>query len=129
MHNSKRVLLLILGFSLLLAACINLTLEQSDQAALESLREAGSDLSKPHPFDFYLYHNNKSGAQRLCGELNKMGFQVNVREGAIENEWLCLARQNFIPSENKLAELSQVFEELISTYGGEYDGWETIVID
>ena len=129
MHNSMRVLLLFLGFSLLLAACINLSLEQSDQAALESLREAGSDLSKPHPFDFYLYHSNKAGAQQLCGELDKMGFQVNVREGALENEWLCLARQNFIPSENELAELSQVFEELISTYGGEYDGWETIVID
>jgi len=60
--------------------------------------------------------------------LEQEGFQVSVQEGAIEGEWLCLARLNFIPSIEKLSELQVVFEDLITQFGGEYDGWETKVI-
>ena len=108
--------------------CSILNIDNSDQAALDSLRDAGSDLTKIHPFDFYLYHNNKSGAQYICAELEQDGFQVSIQEGAIEGEWLCLARLNFIPSIEKLSELQVVIEDLIAKFGGEYDGWETIVI-
>ena len=44
-------------------------------------------------------------------------------------EWLCLASISFIPSVEKLSELKILFEELIDQYDGEYDGWETIVIN
>jgi hypothetical protein len=56
------------------------------------------------------------------------GFLVSVQEGATEGDWLCLARLKFIPSIEKLSELQVVFEDLIAKFGGEYDGWETIVI-
>ena len=120
--------ILVLGFVIFFAACDMLNLSKTDQATLDSLRDAGSDLSKVHPFDFYLYHENKAGAQRICAELEQSGFQVSVSEGAIQGEWLCLARLSFLPSVEKLSELSRVFEELINVHGGEYDGWETIVI-
>ena len=110
------------------SGCSILNNNRSDQAALDSLQEAGSDLTKPHPFDFYLYNNDLSGAQYICAELEREGFLVKVQEGAIEGEWLCLARLSFVPSARKLSELQEVFEELIATYGGEYDGWETTVI-
>lgn len=127
----QRKIKILLFFSILvtiLSACDSLRLYETDQAALDSLKEAGSDLTKPHPFDFYLYHNNKAGAQRLCGELNRMDFRVVVQEGALEGEWLCLASLEIVPSIEKLDELSQMFEGLIDSYGGDYDGWETIVI-
>ncbi len=120
--------ILVLGFVIFFAACDLLNLSKTDQATLDSLRDAGSDFSKVHPFDFYLYHENKAGAQRICAELEQSGFQVSVSEGAIQGEWLCLARLSFLPSVEKLSELSRVFEELINVHGGEYDGWETIVI-
>ena len=118
-------LLIVLAF---VCGCSLINLVESDQAALDSLREAGSDFSRIHPFDFYLYHPEKSGAEQICAQLRAEGFQVTVREGAIEGEWLCLATLSFIPSIDKLSELQGVFDELISQYGGEYDGWETIVI-
>ena len=125
----------ILGFLILFmasmvfpTACSFLDLAESDQAAIDSLREAGSDFSKIHLFDFYLYHQNKSGAQKICDELELEGFQVSVQEGALEGERLCLARLNFIPSIETLTELHKDFEDLINIHGGEYDGWETIVI-
>ena len=128
MRKTIYFMILVLGFMALLSACEIFNLSESDQAALDSLRDAGSDLSKVHPFDFYLYHENKAGAQLICAELEQSGFQVSVSEGAIQGEWLCLGTLNILPSAEKLSELSHIFEELINTYGGEYDGWETIVI-
>ena len=100
----------------------------SDQAALDSLLEAGSDFTKIRPFDFYLYHPEASGAEQICAQLRSKGFQAAVREGAVESEWLCLASLDFLPSTEKLSELQSLFDDLISQNGGEYDGWETILI-
>ncbi len=55
-------LLLILAF---VSGCGLVNLAGSDQVTLDSLREAGSDFTKVHPFDFYLYHPEKSGAEPL----------------------------------------------------------------
>lgn len=128
MRKTIYFVILVFGFVILLSACEIINSFESDQTALDSLRDAGSDLLKVHPFDFYLYHENKAGAQRICAELEQSGFQVSVSEGAIQGEWLCLARLSFLPSVEKLSELSHIFEELINVHGGEYDGWETIVI-
>ena len=119
--------ILILGL-VLITGCGLLDSTNFDQATLNALQEAGSDLSKVHPFDFYFYHNEQLGAQQLCAELRDSGFQVTVRAGAIEGEWLCLATLNMVPSIDRLTELNSDFNGLIDQYGGEYDGWETIVI-
>ena len=99
-----------------------------DQAALDSLREAGSEMTMLHPFDFYIYHHDKAGAKQICTLLLQDGFEVIVREGAGGDDWLCFASLSFVPSFEKLSELQEKFENLTSQYGGEYDGWETIVI-
>ncbi len=108
--------------------CSILNFAESDQAALDSLHEAGSDFTKVHPFDFYLYHPDQSGAEQICVQLRAQGFQIAVKEGTVEVEWLCLASLSFIPSIEKLSEFQGLFDDLISQYGGEYDGWETVVI-
>ena len=108
--------------------CSILNFAESDQAALDSLRDAGSDFTKVHPFDFYLYHPEESGAEQICAHLRSQGFQIAVKEGAVEVEWLCLASLSVIPSIEKLSELQDVFDALIHQYGGEYDRWETVVI-
>ena len=121
--------LILLIFLVAITGCSLFNSADSDQEALDSLRDAGSDFSKLHPFDFYIYHNEKSSAERICAELANEGFQVTVREGAVAGEWLCLASISFIPSVEKLSELQILFDQLIDQYGGEYDGWETIVIN
>jgi hypothetical protein len=113
---------------ILITGCGLLNLADSHEAALDSLRDAGSDFSKIHPFDFYFYHEEKLGAQELCAELRDMGFEVTVREGAVAGEYLCLASRSFVPSIEELSRLQKTFEDLTNRYGGEYDGWETIVI-
>ena len=66
-------------FIVLIAGCGILDSSASDQATLDALREAGSDLTKVHPFDFYFYHYEQLGAQQLCAALRDQGFQVTVR--------------------------------------------------
>jgi hypothetical protein len=105
-----------------------LNTSNDDQATLDQLRQAGSDLSKPHPFDFYLYHPEQSGAEQLCNALVSDGFQVSVGESAAGGDWLCLASLTMLPSIENLTELDGQFNRLIDQYGGEYDGWETLVI-
>ena len=128
MQAQRRIYLLVVIGVMILSNCGLISTSNSDQAALDSLRDAGSDLTKIHPFDFYLYHDKESGARQICGALNAQGFQVEVREGAVQGEWLCLASLSFVPSIQKLSDLKSTFEDLISIYGGEYDGWETVVI-
>jgi len=122
------MILSILLIAVFISGCSLLNVAASDQAALDSLRDAGSDLTKPHPFDFYLYHPDESGAVQICTQLRDDGFQITVMEGADASDWLCLASMSFEPSIEKLSELQVKFDYLISQYGGQYDGWETIVI-
>jgi hypothetical protein len=128
MQAQRRIYLLIVIGVMILSNCGLIRASNSDQAVLDSLRDAGSDLTKVHPFDFYLYHDEETGARQICDALTAQGFQVEVREGAVQGEWLCLASLSFVPSIQKLSDLKSTFEDLILIYGGEYDGWETFVV-
>lgn len=123
-----RWLIMIFALSAILPACSQFSPTASDQAALQSLQEAGSDLTKPHPFDFYLYHSEQSGALNVCDQLQNEGFKTTLREGANSGEWLCLASKTFIPSLENLAEIQSHLSDLAGQYGGEYDGWEAMVV-
>jgi hypothetical protein len=70
--------LALLIIAVILSGCGQLFPDDSDQAAFDSLREAGSDLTKSHPFDFYIYHPEEAGARQICSELRTEGFQVSV---------------------------------------------------
>ena len=128
MQQRRLVNLCLIG-TLLLSGCGLLSGGASDEATLESLRAAGSDLTKPNPFDFYLYHPDRAGAQQLCGALVVDGFDTLVTESAAGDDWLCLASLTMLPTLENLATLNTRFEALIGEYGGEYDGWETMVVE
>jgi hypothetical protein len=85
-------------------------------------------MRRPHPFDFYLYHENQFGAQRICGRLAALGYRTVVREGAVEGQYLCLASSDFVPALVELSEAQALMAEMAALYGGEYDGWQTVVL-
>ena len=127
MHRYHFVIILLILVAVS-AGCGSLSADDQDQAVLESLREAGSDFSQIHPFDFYVYHPTRAGAGQLCDQLLAKGFQISVREAATGNDWLCFASLSFAPSIDKLTEIRSMIEDLTNQFGGEYDGWETVVI-
>lgn len=95
---------------------------------LEELRRLESDLTKTHSIDFYLYFSTKNIASEVARQLNAEGFATEVRLGADEKNWLCLATKRMIPDESALNSLGTSFENLAESYQGEFDGWESEVV-
>ncbi len=126
--ESLRALLLLSACCLAFVACGGPSALEQDQAALESLREAGSDMTRPHPFDFYLYHPEQAGARQICEQLTAQGFGTQVQEGAVAGEWLCLVDRTMVPTLENLNAIQATLAELAGQLGGEYDGWETMVL-
>ena len=126
--KKRPVMLWMMILPIVVGGCGLINGGNSDQATLDQLREAGSDLSKPHPFDLYLYHPEQSGAEQLCSALLSDGFEVSIGESTTGGDWLCLASLTMLPTIENLTELDTAFARLIDQYGGEYDGWETIVL-
>ncbi|MGD2217857.1 MAG: ribonuclease E inhibitor RraB [Gemmatimonadales bacterium] len=99
-----------------------------DSQALIALRNAGSVLSKPHPIEFYLYFPARTDANDVGVRLRQEGFDVAVRVGADDVNWLVLAKTTMVPEHRLLLELRSRFEALADSLGGEYDGWEAMVV-
>jgi len=97
----------------------------SDRAVLEQLRGAGSDLSKPHQIEFYLYFPNEEAAGQAAEKLEAENFDGEMRRAPDLTRWLCLVHQEMVPELSKLAAVKRRLAKLAQEFGGEYDGWET----
>src|SRR5262245_53183078 len=56
-----------------------------DSVVIENLRDAGSDLTKPHDVDFNLYFPDEAAARRVGAKLSGDGYQVSVDPA--DDEW------------------------------------------
>ena len=99
----------------------------NDDAVIEQLRLAGSNLSKPHAIDFYLYAPTQESAKRIAAVLSNQGFTVKVEQAATGNDWLTLATKSVVPTSVALANLRRELTALALHEHGDYDGWEAPV--
>lgn len=96
---------------------------------LEQLRESGSDLTKPHDFEFYLYIPTKAYADKAAEKIRNSGFSAaEVSRPASGSGWLCLARKTIIPDQANLSNLARFLEQIAAAVGGEFDGWEAEIV-
>jgi len=98
-----------------------------DQKTIDQLRAAGSDVTKPHEIDFYLYFPTEAEAGEAAATLTGRGYRATVRPGADNKNWLCLASKTMPPTIQNLTEAHGVLKGLAVKYKGDYDGWETAV--
>ena len=88
------------------------------------LQTMGSDLDKPHDFDFFFYFPRKTFCQAAAARLKRVGFAVSVgRVDSGPNRWQCLAKRSLVPEEQTLTAYIALFEAIASEFRGEYDGW------
>jgi Regulator of ribonuclease activity B len=99
-----------------------------DAAVLAALKRAGSDLSKPHPIEFFLYLPAEGAASTVAAHLTAQGFDAKVDRGADNAAWLCLATKSIVPDLATLEAIRLEFDGLAGPLGGEYDGWGTPVV-
>ena len=102
------------------------TQPDADALVIRQLRAAGSDLTKPHEIDFYLYFPSEPAA-RAAADRIKSDFTTTVRHAAKGDQWLVLAHRTMIPREQDLAQIRTRLSRLAEQSGGEYDGWEAEV--
>jgi hypothetical protein len=100
----------------------------SDAEVIEQLRLAGSDLSKPHDVEFFLYFATEKDAQDIAAQLVQAGYETIVRKGDGESQYLLKATRAMVPSESELVRIRYQFGSLAAASGGVYDGWGTPVV-
>jgi hypothetical protein len=130
----KAILVLALVLSVIAAFAIGCRRTQphhkapTDDDVIEQLRLAGSDLTKPHPTDFYLYVPSEEAANRIARALTTKNFNTKVRPAATGSNWLVLASKELMLSPGALAEIRTELTALALSEFGEYDGWEAEVV-
>src|SRR6185436_19394944 len=118
-------------FSLLLCGCSRspIATQQDFKAeVLAQLRREGSDTSKPHRFNFYLYLPTEAAARQAGQRLAKSDYLVEIRQAATDTNWLCLAKRTLTPDTAPLAGIGTLFRKLAEEFQGDFDGWESDVI-
>ncbi len=103
------------------------TAASDDQAVLDQLAAAGSDLSKPHRVEFYLYFPTEQAAREAAERLEAEGFEGEMERSADLSSWLCLVSQRMVPELSGIAATKRRLAAVAREFGGEYDGWETKV--
>jgi regulator of ribonuclease activity B len=99
-----------------------------DESVLVQLKKAGSDLSKPHDIEFFLYFPSQSIAERAAPTIRAAGFAVEVRPAAKGSDWLCYTTKTMVPDLTALQKIRRDFNRLAKSVHGEYDGWGTGVV-
>lgn len=103
---------------------------EGDEALLGMLEVGGSDLSKPHEIDFFLYFPF-GGYTRLAAKLlTKAGFRTEITkvDQGRWHKWMLQATKTMVPKSWTLRRLRIVFSIIAAVGLGEYDGWETGVV-
>jgi hypothetical protein len=95
---------------------------------LQQLYTFGSNTSKPHSFDFYLYFPTETAARDAAVKVREKGFAAEVLAGADGGKWVCRARKALVPETAFLDEIDHFFQELAATFHGDFDGWESNVV-
>jgi len=97
------------------------------QEVLETLRKNGSDITKPHTFEFYLYVPKEILATKVANKIRQSGFTAEVSRSG--KRWECVASKTLVPATADLGDEARFFEQIAAAVGGEFDGWETALIE
>lgn len=102
--------------------------DDPDAKVILQLKKAGSDLSKAHNLEFFLYFPVKDAAEGAAEEMESKGFEVEVIDTADGDDWLCCATKTMVPELQQVQKVSTYFNKLAGSLDGKYDGWGTEVV-
>jgi hypothetical protein len=96
-----------------------------DQEVIDQLKKAGSNLSKEHAIDFFLYFLNPEDAQKaellIKGKYPESVTNVNI--SASGSDVLCQVNIRMVPEFSKLQSVRLFFTNIARELNGMYDGW------
>ena len=89
----------------------------------QTAEPAQPDVIFPPGVQYSLYIPKRKKAEALATRLRGEGFEVEVREGALETNWLVLVTHPSL-EEDTIDRLEEQFTAYAKASGGEYDGYE-----
>ncbi|NDK38456.1 ribonuclease E inhibitor RraB [Pseudoxanthomonas gei] len=104
--------------------------EQADARVIANLVAAGSDTSKPHDIDFFIFFPSRSQARLAAADIEQLGYVVaSIDEPpANQSQWQLHATRRMAPQLEAMTSTTRTLEALALKYGGDYDGWGTGVV-
>jgi len=97
--------------------------------ALQGLKKAGSNLSKPHDAEFFLHFPTEAAAQEAVGKVKAMGLETaEVRTGDKPGEWIVYSRKSMKLDAEGLKRMRYHFGRIAKAGGGRYGGWEAAIV-
>ena len=99
----------------------------ADARVIESLRRPGSDLTKPHPTNYYLYFPQENDARAASHELESLGYRIKTLSTNKKGDWVVIASNSAIPSLPSVSVTTASLSALAKRHAGIYDGWEAAV--
>jgi hypothetical protein len=100
-----------------------------DAATLAELVRVGSDVTREHDVEFFLYLPGRAEAEVLAEQLAGEGFKTEIQPGEAAGDWLCLATRRLRPELDELRRLRARLAILAESRGGAYDGWGATVVE
>jgi len=116
-----------LAFSFGLAACgpKGPAMDAADLQSVNKLKQAGSNLEKPHVLEFHLNMATEQEAKLAQRELNAQGYRTATLGPDGQNPgWLLVSTKSLVPSPEELAAQRAQMTELAGKYNGHYNGWD-----
>lgn len=102
--------------------------EDPDGSTLDALARAGSDLTREHLVEFYLYLPRETVARKVGEILNREGFETDIHQvDPPRGDWSVLAAKRMRPELAPLRAVRERLTALMDEHDGEYDGWGTLV--
>jgi hypothetical protein len=95
--------------------------------ALDDLRRAGADPSKPHETRHFIYVPGVRPAQQLARALQKAGRRVEVETSTRKGQWLVIVIESLPITPETIGAVRAELEAAATSVGGTYDRWQVAV--
>ena len=104
--------------------------ELQDAHVIESLVAAGSDISKPHNVDFFMWMPSKAKAKVAAAEIEDLGYAIaSIDRPPGQSQWQVHATRVMAPQLQAMTATTRTLEAVAVKHGGDYDGWGTGVVE
>lgn len=110
-----------------LALLVGADLDDRDYKVIKALKQAGSDISKPHKIDFFLDFQSPEEASPVARAMRSDGFEVKVFKNSDETVTI-EAKKNLAPTFKTMHNITKKLKELTDRHGGKYDGWGAEIV-
>lgn len=92
-------------------------------AALQRIRDHGSDMSRPMAIDFFVAVPSKEAGDSVARRADALGFRTSVEQDSQTHDWTCYCTKTLVPELSAVIAIERELDEIGRLYGGHADGF------